>query len=136
MAPRFVVRTGWLKLMYLYTVVGAGGFGLGILARPQAMSAALGWPVEEPLAISIAASVYLAFALLSLLGLREPLKFAPVLLLQLGYKTIWLAAVALPLLLAGRLPTYGLITTAIFASYVIGDLIAIPFRYLFARTTA
>lgn len=134
MSRPFVIRRGWLRFMYLYTIVGAGGFGLGIVAMPDTIRAALGWPGDEPIALSIAGSVYLAFGILSVLGLRDPVKFAPVLLLQLCYKSIWLAAVALPLLLAGRLPAYGLITAAIFATYVIGDAIAIPFACLFART--
>jgi hypothetical protein len=119
--------------MYVYTIVGAGGFGLGIVAMPGTMRAALGWPGDEPIALSIAGSVYLAFGVLSVLGLRDPLEFAPILLLQLCYKSIWLSAVALPLLLAGRLPTYAAITAAIFATYLIRDAIAIPFRYLFGR---
>ena len=127
------IRLGWLRSMYLYTMVGAGGFGLGIIVIPETMRAHMRWPGDEPIALSIAGSVYLAFGLLSVLGLRDPLKFAPVLLLQLCYKSIWLAAVALPLLVAGRLPAYGLMTAAIFATYVVGDLIAIPFSHLFAR---
>lgn len=25
------IRWGWLKIMYWYTIIGAGGFGLGII---------------------------------------------------------------------------------------------------------
>jgi len=28
------IRYGWLKAMYIYTIVGAGGFGLGIIVMP------------------------------------------------------------------------------------------------------
>ncbi len=28
---------------------------------------------------------------------------------------------------------YGVFTAAVFATYIVGDLVAIPFRYLFAR---
>jgi len=135
MSRPFVIRTGWLRFMYLYTIVGAGGFGLGIVAAPDTVRAALRWAGGEPVALSITGSVYLAFALLSVLGLRDPLKFAPVLLLQLCYKSIWLAAIVLPMLFGGRLPTYALITAAIFATYVIGDAIAVPFGYLLARAS-
>jgi hypothetical protein len=54
-------------------------------------------------------------------------------LLQLGYKLIWLIGVIFPLLFAGKFPTYGILYVVIFATYIIGDLIAIPFSYVFAK---
>jgi len=133
MSKPFVIRRGWMRFMYLYTIVGAGGFGLGILITPELMKASFRWPGGDPVPLSIAGSVYVAFALLSVLGLRDPLKFAPVLLLSLCYKSVWFLAVVLPLLITGRFPDYALLIAAIFATYIIGDLIAIPFRYLLAR---
>jgi hypothetical protein len=130
MSKPFVIRQGWLRFMYLYTIVGAGGFGLGIVIRPQLVRAMLRWPGDEPIALGIVGSVYVAFGLLSVFGLRDPLKFAPVLLLQLCYKSVWFVGVVLPLLIEGRFPDYGLFTAAVFATYIVGDLIAIPFRYL------
>jgi len=127
------IRWRWLRFMYLYTVVGAGGFGLAILAVPATMKAAFRWPGDEPVALGIVGSVYLAFGILSLLGLRDPLKFVPVLLLQLCYKVVFFAAVAAPLLVSGRFPAYAVLTAVIFATYIVGDLIAIPFSYVFAR---
>jgi hypothetical protein len=128
------VRWGWLKFMYSYTIVGAGGFGLGILVNPDLMRSIFGWPnSDQIIAFGVTGSVYLSFALLSILGLRFPLKFAPLLLLQLTYKTVWFVGVILPLLLSGKLPTYALLFTAIYVTYIIGDLIAIPFSYVFAK---
>ena len=77
--------------------------------------------------------VYLSFALLSILGLRSPLKFAPVLLLQLSYKVVWLIGVILPLLVTGKFPMYAILHASIFVSYIVGDLIAIPFSYVFSK---
>ncbi len=134
MAKPVRIRRGWMQFMYLYTIVGAGGFGLGFLIAPDSMKAMFRWPGDEPLALGIAGSVFVAFAVLSVFGLRDPLKFAPVLLLSLCYKSIWFLAVVLPLLIRGRFPDYGVLTAFIFATYIIGDLIAIPFSYLFART--
>ncbi len=132
MTQEIKVRTGWLRGMYIYTIVGAGGFGLGMLLAPEVMTSFFGWPAEEPIALGIVGSVYAAFGLLSILGLRSPLKFLPVLLLQLCYKSIWLLGVIVPLLLADQFPDYGILFVVIFASYIIGDLIAIPFAYLFS----
>ena len=119
--------------MYVYTIVGAGGFGLGIVIMPELIKATFRWPGGDPIPLGIVGSVYVAFGLLSVLGLRDSLKFAPVLLLQLCYKSVWFVAVVLPLVIRGRFPDHGLLIAAIFATYIIGDLIAIPFRYLFAR---
>ena len=135
MPKPFVIRLRWMRFMYLYTILGAGGFGLGIVTMPQLMRAALRWPGDEPIALGIVGSVYVAFGVLSVLGLRDPLKFAPVLLLQLCYKSVWFVAGVLPLIIRGLFPDYGLLTAAIFATYIVGDLIAIPFPYLLARAS-
>jgi hypothetical protein len=81
----------------------------------------------------VTGSVYLSSALLSILGLRSPLKFVPVLLLQLTYKTIWFVGVIIPILIAGKLPTYAILLAVIWATYIIGDVIAIPFGYVFRK---
>ncbi|HUV03852.1 MAG TPA: hypothetical protein VMX94_01955 [Armatimonadota bacterium] len=127
------VRWGWLRFMYFYTIIGAGALGLGMVFVPKLVQSVLGFPREDPIVFGINGSVYVAFAILSVLGLRSPLKFAPVLLLQLAYKSVWLVGVILPLLVAGRLPAYGIPLAVVFATYIIGDLIAIPFGYVFSK---
>jgi len=135
MAGDLKVRWGWLKIMYIYTIIGAGGFGLGSILIPGVMRSIFGWPNQDPIVFGVTGSVYLSFALLSILGLRAPLKFSPVLLLQLSYKVVWFVGVLLPLLASGNFPLYGVLHVVIFASYIIGDLIAIPFSYVFSRQT-
>ena len=127
------IRLGWLKGMYIYTIGGAGGFGLGIIFIPNVMRSIFSWPSQDPIVFGVTGSVYLAFALLSILGLLSPLKFVPVLLLQLSYKVIWLIGVILPLLVTGKFPMYAILHVLIFVSYIIGDLIAIPFSYVFSK---
>jgi hypothetical protein len=75
------VRMNWLKGMYIYTIFGAGGFGLGMIVFPEVIKTMFGWPVAEPIVLGIVGSVYVAFGILSVFGLRSPLKFVPVLLL-------------------------------------------------------
>ena len=133
MTEDFKVRMNWLKAMYIYTIFGAGGFGLGMIVIPEVIKTMLGWPVSEPIVLGIVGSVYVAFGILSIFGLRSPLKFVPVLLLQLFYKSIWFIGVILPLLISAQFPSYAIIIAVIFATYIIGDLIAIPFSYVFAR---
>jgi len=127
------VRMNWLKGMYIYTIVGAGGFGLGMIVIPEVIKSMFGWPVAEPIALGIVGSVYVAFGILSIFGLRSPLKFVPVLLLQLCYKSIWFIGVILPLLITAQFPSYAISFALIFATYIIGDIIAIPFSYVFAK---
>ena len=121
--------------MYWYTIVGAGGFGLGIITIPNTMRSVFSWPNQDPIVFGITGSVYVAFGVLSILGLRSPLKFVPILLLQLCYKSIWFIGIILPMLLSGKFMAYGLLHVTIFATYIIGDLIAIPFSYVFAKQT-
>ncbi len=131
------VRWGWMKFMYVYTIAGAGGFGLGIIFIPNVMQSIFGWPNSDQItAFGVTGSVYFSFALLSILGLRSPLKFAPLLLLQLTYKVVWFVCVILPLLLMGKFPTYAILFTVIYVTYIIGDLIAIPFSYFFSKQPA
>ena len=126
------VRWGWLKGMYIYSIIGAGGFGLGIIIMPEIMRSVIGWPIQNPNTLGICGSVFIAFALLSILGLRAPLKFTPILLLSLCYKSIWFIGVFFPLLFAGKFPNYAIPCAIMFATYIIGNLIAIPFPSIFA----
>ena len=127
------VRWGWLKGMYILTIIHAGGSGLGIILIPSIIRSIFGWPSQDPIVFGICGSVWVAFGLLSILGLRSPLKFSPVLLLQLSYKVVWFIGVILPVLIAGKFPTYAILYVVIYATYIIGGLIAIPFSYVFAK---
>ncbi len=129
------VRWGWLKFMYIYTIIGAGGFGLGMILIPDIIQSLFRFPGQDPVVFGIAGSVYAGFGLVSILGLKSPLKFAPVLLLQLCYKLLWQIGVILPLLVSGRFPLYATTLLLIFVTYIIGDLIAIPFSYFFSKRT-
>lgn len=127
------VRLSWIKFMYVYTIIGAGGFGLGILFVPDIMKSMFAMPDQDPLVFGITGSVYASFALLSILGLRSPLKCIPVLVLQLSYKSIWFVAVFFPLLFAGKVQLYSWLFAVTFATYIVGDLIAIPFSHVFGK---
>jgi hypothetical protein len=127
------IRWEWLKFMYWYTIAGAGGFGLAMVVMPETIRSLFGWPTQDPIVYGVTASVWLAFGLLSILGLKSPLKFVPILLLQLTYKSVWFIGVVFPLLISGQFPNYAILHVVIMASYIIGDLIAIPFSYLFSK---
>jgi len=127
------IRYGWLKAMYIYTIVGAGGFGMGIIVMPTIMKNIFSWPAQDPIVYGVTGSVYLSFGLLSILGLKSPLKFVPVLLLQLSYKIVWFIGVVAPILFTGRFQPYAILHVIISLTYIIGDMIAIPFSYVFDK---
>ena len=132
-SANFKIRWGWIKFMYVFTILAAGGFGLGAVFFPDTLISAMRMPGQDPIILGVLGSVYIACGILAVLGLRSPLKFVPLLLLQLFYKVIWFGGVLLPLLFSGPLPWYGMVFSILFAAFIIGDLIAIPFRYVFAR---
>lgn len=125
------IRWGWLKGMYLYTFVGAGGFGLALLLSGDSGP----FTSPDPFFAATLGCFELAFALAALLGLRDPLKFAPLLAVQLVYKLLWFATVFAPLMLQGQVSEYAILSF-VFATFIIGDLIAIPFAHIFGRPTA
>jgi hypothetical protein len=106
MEERSLIRRGWLKAMYLYTIFGAGGFGLAILAFPKTVQTLLRAPVQDPVIFKAYGAVLFTAGLIAIPALRAPLKFVPLLLLQLVYKPIWLAVVAIPFFLKGQFPLY------------------------------
>jgi len=130
------IRWGWLKAMYLWTILGAGSVGLGILLFPATVQSMLAFPPQDVFVFSVYGCVLLAAGLISVPALRSPLKFVALLLLQLVYKPIWILAIVVPQARKGQFPLYVAVMSAVFLTYIIGDLIVIPFGYLFKKDTA
>jgi hypothetical protein len=82
-----------LRGMYLFMAVGLAIFELPALLHPENLSRL----------DSVVLSILAAFALLAVLGIRYPLKMLPLLFFELLWKSIWVLALGLPLLLC--LPT-------------------------------
>lgn len=123
----------WMRVMYALTVVIAGGIGLALLIAPKATGSFLGYPAEEPLIAGIAYSVWFTLGILSIAGLRSPLKFAPVLVVEMTYKTVWILAVIIPTAIAGPLASFGLTSAVLYLIPIIGNLIVVPWRLVFAK---
>ncbi len=134
MKERGSIRWGWLKAMYIYTIIGAGGTGLGILVFPGAMQSTFKFPPQDPFVFGVYGCMLLASGLLAIPAVRFPLKFIPLLLLQLVYKPVWLLAIVLPHALKGELPFYAAFISVVYLTYIVGDLIAIPFPYVFSKS--
>jgi hypothetical protein len=127
------IRRGWLKAMYLYTLVVAGGLGLAMLLVPSRFQSIFHMGPQDPVVFGLNGSLFLSFGLAAILGVRAPLRYCPLLLIELMYKLIWLLVVVAPLAMRGEFPGSAVIQVVIFVTFVVGNLIAIPFGYLFSR---
>ncbi len=61
------------------------------------------------------------------------MKFVPILLFQFTYKCIWFIGVILPLAILGQIGMYGILMIIVFAIFVIGDIIVIPWRTILEK---
>jgi hypothetical protein len=112
-----------LRAAYLLVAVG-----IALTFWPPLIDHGQNWPLMTGTVCSMLAAVSLGAAL----GLRYPLQMLPVLLFELAWKTIWLAAVALPFWLSGQPDSAA--RESVFACVLAAILIpAIPWRYVFAR---
>jgi hypothetical protein len=115
-----IFRLYLMRLLYLLNFVM-----LGLSVWPEIINHSGAWdPVK-----GVAFSFWAALSALSVLGLRYPLKMAPLLLLQMLYKSIWVIAVALPLWSTFR----SIELTRIMGMGAVVDLIVIPWPYVIAN---
>ncbi len=82
-----------LRAMYLFMVVGLAIFELPAVVHPANLSRL----------DAVVLSVLGGFALLAVLGIRYPLKMLPLLFFEFVWKSVWVLAFGLPLLLSGQL---------------------------------
>ena len=124
------IRISWLKVTYASTLVIAGGLGIGLLIFQDATQWIFGIDCSHILS-GLIGSIFLAFAHIAVLGLRNPVKFVPLLCLQLLYKSIWICFIAIPLFFSGEIAIDMIVVVVVFLAVIIGDMIAIPFHILF-----
>jgi len=100
------------------------------------MRTLMGVPAGDPVHFGIAAgAIPLAFGVTGGIGLRLPLRMAPTLLLQVFYKSLFLLGVILPRAIQGGIPGYAVPLVLLFTLFILGDVIAIPFPYIFSETS-
>jgi hypothetical protein len=75
-------------------------------------------------------SLWSSILVLSVLGLSQPLRYSPVLLLQLIYKSVWLAVYVVPRLLRGDSAAVPWGIAGSFAVIIVGWPFIIPWAYL------
>lgn len=121
-----LLRLWVMRAMYL---VMAGGIGITI------------WPLivshddAVPRMTGVAWALLGTIGLLALLGLRHPLQMLPLLLLELTWKAVWLAAFWLPRWQSGTLDA-AMRETAFETALGAILLLVIPWRYVWANYVA
>jgi len=109
-----------LRAMYLFVVVGLGVFAVPSILRHAG---------QRNLADGIIDAMLLAFWLLSMLGLRYPLRMLPVLLWELVWKVLWFGMAAWPAWRAGTMDA-DMTENAINCSLVVLLPLVLPWGYL------
>jgi hypothetical protein len=130
----FGIRYQRIKNLYIWTACVGACTGLMILLTPTYARYMFGFPSvippQDPVIFGFIGCFWLCIALTALLGLKAPLQFVPIFLIQLTYKCLWFLFVFLPLAMQGEFPLYGTLFALINALWIFLDIKAIPFRYL------
>ena len=123
--PLPLFRVNLMRTGYLLMVVGLALVKWPLFFRDGGVAAL---PVFE----GAVAALLTAMSLLALVGLRHPLTMLPVLVLESLWKLIWLAAVAVPHLLAGDVDTQ--LGSMLFSmSFVVVILAVTPWDHVWRR---
>jgi hypothetical protein len=116
-------RLNVMRVGYLLLFVGLG------CAEWPALIHHEGWTLTR----GVAASLLAALSLLAGLGIRYPLQMVPVLLFELGWKAIWLIAIALPRWVANDVdPETSQTAITCLAAMIVCPLL-IPWPYVFTN---
>lgn len=115
------VRIYLLRAMYAFIA-----FGLGVTTLPDVVSGSGQFADSD----TIINAILMGFCLLSLLGIKYPLKMLPVLLLELIWKVFWLLVYALPMYLNHGLDEYAQELVFACAMGVILTPLVLPWGYL------
>ena len=88
-----------LKIIYIANIIVAGWISITSVFYPKTSITTVFQNAYQPTeVVRLVGCLWLAIAILSILGLWRPISFSPILLVQLIYKGTWLVIVALPAL--------------------------------------
>jgi hypothetical protein len=123
-----------VRLIVMKVIYGGTFLFVGVDAWKTILTHSGPWDPMQ----GVAWSFWAAYGTVMVLGLRYPMKFLPLLLLQVLYKLVWLAGVGYPLWSTGHLmdssvkpemlPASQL--AAVFVLAVVIDVAVIPWRYV------
>ena len=130
------IRLFWIRLLYGCTSFLGITVGSTMLIAPDFSREVVGipfvLPVQDPIIYGALAGIWTAVGILCLFGQRAPLKWLPLFCLQLVYKSLWFAFVFFPLILRGEFPDYGWASAVGNLMWMLLDIKAIPWKYLFS----
>ena len=109
-----------LRAMYAFMAIG-----IGITFWPLIVS-----PPYTADAKSVVRALLGALGALSLLGIRYPLKMLPLLMFELAWKVIWVAASALPMWLGSGLDAYASETLFACVLGIVLGILGMPWGYV------
>jgi hypothetical protein len=120
-----------LRLIFAANILVAGVVGVTSAFFPQtAARAVFSGSLSPNHTVVITGSFWIAIAVCSALGLRNPLAWSPVLFIQLLYKGLWLILGAAPVWLGRRSEPQPEAMNLFFLIWVVVLLFVIPWRYL------
>ena len=103
------------------------GVGLALVKWPLLLHAS-----SVPVMEGVVTSLLTAMSLLAFLGLRYPVRMLPILLFEVAWKVIWMAAVAIPHLIAGDIDAAT--RQVLFScSFIVVIIAVIPWGYVWRR---
>ena len=120
--PLRTYRVNLMRGGYLLMVVGLAATRWPLLATAASL------PVFE----GVVTALLTAMSLLAILGLRYPVRMLPLLIFETAWKLIWLAAVAVPHLVAGDMNAE--MERVLFSVYFVVAIIAVtPWDYVWKQ---
>jgi hypothetical protein len=122
-----------IRFMFVLNIVVALSFGLALLIMPIQMYSFVGNTSQEVIWSSYGSSYMVALGLLAIAGLRSPVKFSMILVVQAIAKVVWLIGAIVPALIAGPMPFYAIYLTATFIPFIVGDLLVVPWRHIMEK---
>lgn len=121
MAEVSVLRLYLLRAMYLLIAVGMGPKMWSLIISPPDMAAD---------SKTVVRAFFGALTLLCVLGIRYPLRMLPLLIFELLWKVIWVAAFGIPLWFAGSLDASGQETFGCMVGVILVPLV-LPWGYVY-----
>ena len=118
-----------IKIVFIANVIVASIVGItSLFAMDFAQKHVFQGVFQMNGAMQLVGALWTAIAVLSLMGIFHPVKFSPVLLLQLVYKSSWLIVYVIPSLIQGKEVPIGV--TIFFVFWVCVLPFAIPWKHL------
>jgi hypothetical protein len=120
-----------LKFQYWHTALVVTPLGLSIILFPKKVAKGMNLEGQDLTVFGICGAIWFAFGILATRGIRDPLKWSPMLALQFVYKVIWFTIVLGLMTARGEFKLESAKGFMLgFAPFVAADIVAVPWKYL------